>query len=51
MAADIGYLDYFIPFAQDSPDRDIGGPAPLEMAMIAVLPEFAITRPIRLNWT
>jgi hypothetical protein len=51
MAADIGNLDYFFPFAYNSPDGDISGPASLEMAMIAVLPEFAIIGPISLNRT
>jgi len=51
MAADISDLDYFVLFAQDSPDGDIGGPASLEMAMIAVLPELAIIGPFSLNRT
>jgi hypothetical protein len=51
MAADICNLDHFIRFAQDLPDGDIGRPASLEMAMVAVLPEFAIIGPIRLNRT
>jgi hypothetical protein len=51
MASDISNLDYSVLFAQHPPDGDIGGPASLEMAMIAVLPELAIIGPIRLNRT
>jgi hypothetical protein len=51
MASDISNLDYFVLFAQDPPDGDIGGPTSLEMAMITVLPDFAIIGPIRLNRT
>jgi hypothetical protein len=51
MAADIGNLDYVVLLAQDPPDGDIGRPTSLEMAMIAVLREFAIIGPIRLNRT
>jgi hypothetical protein len=49
MATDIRNLDYFILLTQLSPDCHIGGPAPLEVAMMAVLPEFAIMRPLSLN--
>jgi hypothetical protein len=29
----------------------MGGPASLEVAMMAISPEFAIMRPFNLNWT
>jgi len=51
MAADIGNLDYFVLFAQDPPDSNIGWPASLEMAMMAILPELAVIWPISLNRT
>jgi len=51
MASDISNLDYSVMFAQDPPDGDIGGPASLEMAMMAVLPEFAVIGPTGLNRT
>jgi hypothetical protein len=50
MASDISNLYHLIFFAQDSPDRHIGGPASLKMAMMAVPPEFAIIKPVSLNW-
>jgi hypothetical protein len=50
MASDIGNLYHLVFFAQDSPDRHIGGAASLEVAMMAVLPEFGIMRPFNLNW-
>jgi hypothetical protein len=49
MASDIRNLYYPIFLAQDSPDGHIGGPASLEMAMMAVFPELAIMRPVSLN--
>jgi hypothetical protein len=49
MAADISNLYHFVLLAQDSPDRHIGGPASPEVAMMAVLPELAIMRPVSLN--
>jgi hypothetical protein len=49
MASDISNLYHLIFLAQDSPDRHIGGAASLEVAMMAVLPELAIMRPVRLN--
>jgi hypothetical protein len=51
MATDISNLYHFWSFAQDPPDGDMGGPASLKMAMIAVLPELAIIGPIGLNRT
>jgi hypothetical protein len=51
MAPDISNLDCSVLFAQDPPDSDISGPASLEMAMIAILPELAIIGPFSLNRT
>jgi len=50
MATDISNLDHLILLTQYSPDCHISGPASLEVAMMAVLPEFAIMRPFNLNW-
>jgi len=49
MASDISNLYHLIFLVQDSPDRHIGGAASLEVAMMAVLPELAIIRPVSLN--
>jgi hypothetical protein len=49
MATDISNLYHLIFLAQDSPDCNIGGPASLKMAMMAILSELAIMRPLRLN--
>jgi hypothetical protein len=49
MATDISNLYHLVFFAQDFPDGDISGPAPLEMAMIAILPELAVIGPVNLN--
>jgi hypothetical protein len=49
MATDINNLYYLFFFAQDPPDRHISRPASPEVAMMAVLPELAIMRPVRLN--
>jgi hypothetical protein len=49
MASDISNLYQPIFTAQDLPNRCIGRPASLEVAMMAVLPEFAIMRPVSLN--
>jgi hypothetical protein len=46
MATDISNLHHLRFFTQDSPYSHIGGLAPLEVAMIAVLPELAIMRPV-----
>jgi hypothetical protein len=51
MATDISNLDYLIFLAHDSLDCHIGGPASLEVAMMAVLPELTIMRPLGLNRT
>jgi hypothetical protein len=51
MASDISNLYQPIFIAQDLPNRYIGRPASLEVAMMAVLPEFAIMRPVSLNRT
>src|SRR5665811_378089 len=49
MASDISNLYQPVLLAQDPPNRYIGGPASLEVAMMAVLPELAIMRPVSLN--
>jgi hypothetical protein len=49
MASDITDLYHLILLAQDSPNRHIGGAASLEVAMMAVIPELAIMRPVRLD--
>jgi hypothetical protein len=49
MASDISNLYHLIFLAQDSPNRHISGPASPEVAMMAVLPELAIMRPVSLN--
>jgi hypothetical protein len=49
MASDISNLYHLIFLAQNPPDRHIGGAASLEVAMMAVLPELTIMRPVRLN--
>jgi hypothetical protein len=49
MATDISNLDHLILLTQHSPDCHTGGPASLEVAVRAVLPEVAIMRPFSLN--
>jgi hypothetical protein len=49
MATDISNLYQSVFLAQDPPNRYIGGPASLEVAMMAVLQELAIIRPVSLN--
>jgi hypothetical protein len=48
MATDISNLHHLSFFTQDSPDSHISGLAPLEVAMIAVLPQLAIIGPVLL---
>jgi hypothetical protein len=49
MATDISNLDNLIFLVQDPPDRHIGGPASVKVAMMAVLSKFTIMRPPGLN--
>jgi hypothetical protein len=51
MATDISNLYHLVFLAQNSPNRHISGSAFLEVTMVAVLPEFAIMRPLSLNRT
>jgi hypothetical protein len=51
MASDISNLYHLFFLAQGPPDGHIGGVASLEVAMMAVIPELAIMRPVRLNRT
>jgi hypothetical protein len=51
MATDISNLYHLIFLAQGPPDCHIGRVTSLEVAMMAVIPELAIMRPVRLNRT
>jgi hypothetical protein len=51
MTPDISNLDQPVCFAQYSPDSYIGRSASPEVAMIAVIPKFAVIGPVSLNRT